>query len=177
MAKMIVFDAERCMACKSCMLACALAHSEAGSLVEAVASGTLGRPRVHVEALGESGMPLQCRHCQDAPCIAICPTGAIARETPDSPVVLDAERCIGCRFCVVVCPFGVIEESPDGKAMTKCDLCIERTKAGQPPACVAACPACGLKFVEVDDWVGERRKKAAVRLAVEAGGGGDDEKP
>ena len=165
MAKIIVVNQERCLGCKSCVIACAMAHTEAKTLAEAVHSASPPKPRVHVEPLEEGAIPLQCRHCEDAPCIAACPTEAIHRFSEDGPVVLDGDRCIGCRFCMIVCPFGVIGMSPDGKAMTKCDLCIERTEGGQEPACVAACPTRGLEFVEMDAWLRRRRREAARRVA------------
>lgn len=165
MAKVIVVEEGRCLGCKSCTIACAMAHTEAETLVEAVWSENPPQPRVHVEPIGAGAMPLQCRHCEDAPCVAICPTGAIRRVSEDGPVLLDAERCIGCRFCVFVCPFGVIEMSRDGKAMTKCDQCVDRTQAGEEPACVAACPTGALRFVELNDWLRQRRHRAAARVA------------
>jgi carbon-monoxide dehydrogenase iron sulfur subunit len=80
-------------------------------------------------------------------------------------VLLDQDRCIGCKFCMLVCPFGVIALSRDGKAMIKCDLCVERTEAGELPACVAACPTGALKFVELDEHLRQRRREAVRRVA------------
>jgi len=165
MAKVIIVDESRCLACKSCEIACAMAHTEAETLVEAIRAESPPRARVHVEPLGEHGMPLQCRHCEDAPCIAVCPTGAIDRAGEGQPVLLDPDRCIGCKFCMIACPFGVIEASADGKAMIKCDLCVSRTRAGEPPACVAACPTGALAFVEMDDYLRRRRREAIRRIA------------
>lgn len=165
MPKMVVVNTERCLGCKSCMLACALAHAEARSLVEAVTTGTPLEPRIHVEPGGRFGIPLHCQHCEDAPCVAVCPTEALRRAAPGAPVLLEAERCIGCRYCLVACPFGVIGLSRTGKASIKCDLCVERTKAGEEPACVAACPTGALVFCEVEAWLRERRLRAAERVA------------
>jgi carbon-monoxide dehydrogenase iron sulfur subunit len=164
-AKIIVVREERCLGCHSCMLACGLAHSAAGSLAEAVRAKTPPQSRVHVEPVGSFGMPLQCRHCEDAPCMAVCPTRAIYRHAPGEPVLLDGERCIGCKFCIQVCPFGVIDLSRDGKAMIKCDLCAERTAAGEAPACVAACPTGALVFEDVERFLRDRRRGAGARAA------------
>ena len=165
MSKIIVVNEDRCLGCKSCVLECAVAHSRAGDLVEALKAGEQLQSRVHVEPFKEFGMPLQCRHCEDAPCLAICPTEAIHRPSETGPVLIDAERCIGCKYCLVVCPFGIIELSRDGKAMVKCDLCIDRTGKGEQPACVNACPTGALEFVDMDDWLKGRRKDAAGLIA------------
>ena len=117
MSKIIIVNEERCLGCKSCVIECAVAHSHAKDLVEALQAGEKLQSRVHVEPFRDFGMPLQCRHCEDAPCLAICPTEAIHRPSETGPVLIDAERCIGCKFCMIVCPFGVIELSRDGKAM------------------------------------------------------------
>jgi len=173
MGKVILVHERRCLACKSCTIACAMAHSEAETLVEALAADSPPRARVHVEPLADHGVPLQCRHCDDAPCVAICPTGALGRTGPEQPVLLDKTLCIGCGFCLVACPFGVIERAPDGKAMIKCDLCFERTRAGQEPACVAACPTGALEFVEIDEALRRRRRQAVRRLAESLAGGNE----
>jgi carbon-monoxide dehydrogenase iron sulfur subunit len=109
---------------------------------------------------------MQCRHCEDAPCIAVCPTGAIYRHKADSPVLIEQARCIGCKYCIVVCPFGVIDVSSDDKAVIKCDLCIERTKAGKEPACVEACPTKALKLVSEKELTADKRRLAARHLVV-----------
>lgn len=165
MAKIIITDEGRCLACKSCMIACAMAHTDAETLVEALGCESLPQSRLHVEPGGVYGVPLQCRHCEDAPCITVCPTDAISRDEPDAPVVLDQDTCTGCEFCMLACPFGVIDISREAKAMIKCDLCIERTKAGEPPACVAACPTGAIEHVELDDSLRRRRREAFESVA------------
>jgi carbon-monoxide dehydrogenase iron sulfur subunit len=166
MPKVIVVNEERCLACKQCMIECAMAHTEAESLVEAINSESPPQPRVHVEPAGTFGIPLQCRHCEDAPCITVCPTEAIHRPVENGPVLMDQQRCIGCRFCMIVCPFGVIDLSRDGKAMVKCDLCIDRTQEGEEPACVSGCPTGALEFRELDDYLRERRRRVVDQLAI-----------
>jgi len=163
MDKVIVVDECRCLACRQCMLSCAMAHSDARTLAEAVHSDAPPQPRVHVEPAGAGAMPVQCYHCEDAPCISVCPTGAIDRLSDNAPVLLDPDKCIGCRFCLLICPFGAIDLSCDGKAMVKCDQCIERTSAGESPACVAGCPTGAMQFVELDEYLRQRRRKAVQR--------------
>lgn len=165
MAKTIIVNEDRCLGCLSCTIACAMAHSDAATLVEALGAEVRPQPRVHVEPAGKYGIPLQCRHCEDAPCLAACPTGAIYRgPNSETPVLMDRERCIGCKICMLICPFGVIDISRDGRAMIKCDLCIDRTEAGEEPACVAACPTKALRFVELDEHLRRRRREVAEKL-------------
>ena len=164
MRKVIMVDIEKCLACKSCEIACAVAHSKSGRLEEAIAEQPRPQRRVTVEAAEQFAVPMQCRHCEEAPCIAVCPTGAIYRRKTDDPVLIDHDRCIGCKYCIVVCPFGVIDVSNDGKAVLKCDLCIERTKAGKEPACVEACPTKALRLVSERELAAGKRRLAAQEL-------------
>jgi len=161
MGKTIIINIEKCLACKSCEIACAVAHSKSGVLEEAIAEQPKPQRRVTVESAGGFGVPMQCRHCEDAPCITVCPTKAIHRLQDEGPVLIDQDLCIGCKFCLMVCPFGVIDVSSDGKVMVKCDLCFERAKQGQGPACVEACPTKALKFADEREFVNSKRQKTA----------------
>jgi len=167
MSKIIIVEAEKCMACRTCEVECALAHSKSKDLAEALEQE---RPRVNVEGTLEFWAPMMCRHCEEAPCMKVCPAGAIRRAGPGSPVLLDGELCIGCNFCLAVCPFGVISPSYEGHRMVKCDLCFERLEAGQEPACVASCPMEALKFVEAEQYVRAKRGVALRRHIEEQAG-------
>ena len=174
MAKFIVVDETRCLACKQCVTECALAHSDSESFVDAVAVGQRLTSRVHVEAGGaDVAIPIQCRHCEDAPCMMVCPTEAISRCESDGPVLIAADQCIGCRSCLLACPFGIIEMSFDGAAAVKCDLCIQRTSQGEAPACVEACPTKAIRYCELDDMVKARRREAALKLTSNAAPGSE----
>jgi len=167
MAKAIVVNIEKCLACKSCEIACALVHSKSKVLEEAVAESPRPQRMVTVEAAGEFGVPIQCRHCEAAPCVEICPTGAIQRQSKEGPVVVEKELCIGCKLCILICPFGVLRIGPEGRAIIKCDMCIERMEEGQEPACVEACPTKALKFVSLEQETKTKRTEAARKLAKE----------
>ena len=95
------------------------------------------------------------------PCIKACPTGALHRKAADGPVLLDLDNCIGCKYCLIACPFGAVVPTYDGRKVVKCDLCMGRLEAGQQPACVAGCPMDAIKFVEADEYVKEKRADAA----------------
>lgn len=164
MAKVLVVDASKCYACLGCVVECAY-HQAGADPDTPLRSGVLSYAGCDVVAVGAEPVPLVCNHCEDAPCVAVCPTSALRRATPDGPVLLDAERCIGCKACALACPFGMIRRRPDGRAVTKCDLCIERTAEGRQPACVAACPTGALELRELDDVIAQARKRAAALLA------------
>ena len=90
-----------------------------------------------------------CKHCVRAPCLEVCPTGAIIRTEFDS-VFIQQDVCNGCRACVSACPFGVVDMGGDGKAH-KCTLCYDRLQHGQEPACAQACPTDSIRFGDVDE--------------------------
>ncbi len=167
MTKVIMVDIERCLACKSCEIACAVVHSQTKLLEEAIAESPKPRKRVTVEAAGEFGVPIQCRHCEAPLCIEICPTGAIQRQSEESPVVVDKDLCIGCKLCMLICPFGVLQIGPEGRAIIKCDMCLERMEEGQEPACVEACPTKALRLVSLQEVTKPKRMAAAKQLVKE----------
>ena len=162
--RLLFVDISRCMGCRSCEIACAVAHSQSKDLVEAMEEEPRPTSRVSVEAAEDSAVPLQCRHCEDAPCVTVCVTNALEKLGPNLPVLVKEELCIGCRFCVMVCPFGVITMGRDGKAALKCDLCIERLEAGDDPACVSACPTKALRFLPPNEVAAMKRRSTAAAM-------------
>jgi len=166
MKKMLAVIVDKCIGCHSCEIACAVAHSESKTLQGAIAEEPLPKPRVYVEYVQGYSVALQCRHCDDAPCIAACPSGALSRSGDGEPVLFDSTRCIGCKMCIQACPFGMINLAPDGKSMLKCDLCVEPLARGEEPACVCACPTSALQFVVVEESNRPKRRKMAEKLIV-----------
>jgi carbon-monoxide dehydrogenase iron sulfur subunit len=164
LAKAIVVDVNKCYACLGCVVECAYHQARAGQDVS-LSSGVLSFAGCDVVAVDREPVPLVCNHCEDAPCMRVCPTNAIKRAAEGGPVLLEAERCIGCRACAMACPFGMIQMRPDGVTAIKCDLCADRTAKGLPPACVAACITGALELREIDDVIAEARKRAAALLA------------
>jgi formate dehydrogenase iron-sulfur subunit len=101
-----------------------------------------------------------CKHCVQAPCLEVCPTGAIVRTEFDT-VVVQAPACNGCRDCVAACPFGVIDIDPINHTAAKCTLCYDRTKNGLVPACAQACPTQSIQYGPIATL----RERADARVA------------
>jgi formate dehydrogenase iron-sulfur subunit len=100
-----------------------------------------------------------CKHCEHAGCLEACPTGSIVR-TEFGGVYVQPDVCNGCGYCVVGCPFGVIDRRPDDGRAFKCTFCYDRQKAGLKPACAAACPTESILFGDID----ELRARADARI-------------
>ena len=160
-------DIKKCLACKTCELECAVSHSKSETLVNALTEIPVSLPLLKVEKAKNFSIPLQCRHCEDAPCVMVCPTSALNKSGPKMPVLLDKKLCIGCRFCLQVCPFGVIGAGKGGTAVIKCDLCVDMLRENKLPACVSGCPTKALTFIPVDEHIAEKRKKSAEKFLVE----------
>lgn len=139
----IFCDLRRCLACGACELACAVEHSSSKDLFRAVLEGEapIGRREVQAAPFGSMSLniSLACYHCDPAPCVDACISGAMHRE--DGVVLVDQNRCVGCWMCVMACPFGAITPSKL-KVALKCDLCPDRaSRMGRERyACVEACP-------------------------------------
>lgn len=171
----IYTEPDRCLACHSCELACAVAHGDGHDIVSATAARVPLHPRNHVVSFDGMTMPMQCRQCEDAPCTFACPTGACRQA--DGQIEIVEQHCIGCKLCVMVCPFGAItvrSEAPRARnAITnsgvakKCDLCKSwRAAEGKAdPACVEACPTKAIKLVEMNAYRAALRKARARELA------------
>ena len=168
----VFVDAEHCVGCRQCEFACAVEHSKSKSAMRAVFEDPLPKPRIHVEAgpwMGTS-FPNKCRHCDPAPCVRACPTGAMYRYQAHDVVLVAQDKCIACAMCAMVCPFDVVTFHPavNGHGprivATKCDGCVERVEAGQQPACAEACKTSALVFGELNELVraGRIRQTAAV---------------
>ena len=159
----VIVDLDRCLACKSCEMACAKAHAGFEDIVEAVLSEAHMASRVKVVAAAGRAVPVQCQHCEDAPCVTVCPSGALYQDEVEGIVRAVTEKCIGCKNCVVVCPFGAVDWDKSDRTVVKCDLCEDLIEEGEEPACVTQCPTNARRVVRLEDLSKQRRQDAAER--------------
>lgn len=131
--------------------------------------------RVHAFEAGEGAsgrtvyFPKSCLHCEAAPCVTVCPTGASYKRADDGIVLVDEAKCIGCKLCSWACPYGAREYDVAEGVMKKCTLCIDRIynetipEAERVPACVATCPASARHFGDLGDPTSVVSKMVAER--------------
>jgi carbon-monoxide dehydrogenase iron sulfur subunit len=176
--KTVFVHPERCIGCKQCEAACAVAHSQTKNLFLAVFEHPTPKPRIHAEPglMLNTAFPNKCRHCNPAPCQMACPTAAITRPSDYPEIVsLNQQKCIACGMCAIVCPFDVItyyasNAAPDRPAVAvKCDHCIERQRQGTSPACVEACKVGALEWGEINDMVKTARTRYSEVVSVAVG--------
>ncbi|MDR1147863.1 MAG: 4Fe-4S binding protein [Spirochaetaceae bacterium] len=166
----IFVDDAKCMGCKSCEIACCVAHSVSKTRFGAVGEECPPQTRVYVEPCGAGAFPLQCRHCTEPQCAKACITGAM--KWKDGAVEYDAAACLGCGMCVIACPFGLCESLKAAQrandtvnAISKCDLCAGRPEG---PACVESCPTGSLSLGTAESYSRTKRKTYLVQLQREA---------
>jgi Fe-S-cluster-containing dehydrogenase component len=142
-----VHDLSTCVGCHACVVACASENrTEPGGFWRQIVTFNEDRhPRLPVYHLS-----LACNHCLDAPCERHCPALAIARDHRTGAVLIDADRCIGCRYCGWVCPYDAPRFDAGRGVMRKCTLCNHRRLDGGQPACTSACPTGALKLGPFD---------------------------
>jgi carbon-monoxide dehydrogenase iron sulfur subunit len=148
----VYVDEELCMGCGLCRVYCEAHQTGEDDLVKAFKRRTSPPAGgIRVERLGTRAISVRCHHCDDAPCVEACLTGALYRDADSGLVLLDRERCIGCGTCTLVCPFGAITRDGQTGTMVKCDGCLDR----DIPRCVGVCPngALVLKDEETADSV------------------------
>ncbi len=148
--KRIYVNEQVCIGCGLCLVYCQVEHSPSKDVIKAFKQGsTPPLAYVAVECRGPVSFAVQCRHCEDAPCVYACLTGALQKDPDSGLVTVDTSRCIGCWTCMLFCPYGAVRQAPDRKTIAKCDYCGDR----EIPACVANCPNEALVYAEADDTV------------------------
>lgn len=208
----MVIDQNRCVGCWTCAIGCKEINNEplgffwnriltaapgettgeSSSAVADPASDSIDVPHGTFPNVEMAYLPVACQHCTDAPCVKVCPVGATFRRD-DGAVLVDYERCIGCRYCMAACPYGIrvfnwgdAEYAPDfvvgygrdyrsdGRlvftperprgVVEKCTFCVERIDEGEQPFCVEVCPVGARVFGDLDD------DESEVAQLVEEGG-------
>lgn len=142
----ILVHEELCMGCGLCEVYCTVQHSRSRDPVKAYRKES-PRPVSRVRLVQERpvSFAVQCKHCDDAPCVLACLSGAMSVDERTGLVVHDDEKCIGCLTCIMVCPWGAVRVDPHRhKIVAKCDLC----EGSDTPACVENCPNNALTLEE-----------------------------
>ena len=175
MNRFIVPEPSKCIGCRTCEVACVLAHAKTENVE--ILGDVAFQPRLKVLKTLNVSTPVVCHHCEDAPCVNACPSHAIGYR--DHTVQVDQSKCLGCKSCVVACPFGAMEVVTRPAERTfagitvadgvraeahKCDLCIDHTGG---PACVKVCPTDALHVMD-EARLAETTARRRLRTAVEA---------
>jgi len=152
MSKMIVIDQQACSGCRQCELVCSTKHT-----------GTADPARARISLIRWEAdgfyLPMLCQQCLQPACAAVCPKSAISRASDPDRVVIDRELCIGCKMCVMACPFGAVGVDVKEGRVIKCDLCDGE------PTCVSFCEAGALKFVDAETAHLAKKRSSAARFS------------
>ena len=168
----LVIDLDTCVGCQACVTACKGWNDQDGGQVGGLSdqdayganpSGTfLNRVHSYQVAVPDAlpqivNFPRSCLHCEDAPCVTVCPTGASYKRAEDGIVLVNEDACIGCGLCAWACPYGAREMDADQGVMKKCTLCVDRIyndtlpEEDREPACVRTCPTNARHFGDFSD--------------------------
>ena len=151
----IVTDLNKCVGCLACSVACKVVNSvPIGSFWNKVLR--IG-PNPRFEGANGTDtemyfLPIQCQHCENPACVAVCPTSA-SHKLEDGTVQIDKSKCIGCQFCAMACPYGVRYLNEEERVVEKCTLCEQKVAQGELPQCVAQCGARARFFGDLEKGI------------------------
>ncbi|MDP3616476.1 MAG: hydrogenase 2 operon protein HybA, partial [Rhodoferax sp.] len=179
----LLYDATLCIGCKACVAACKEANNNPPefstkdqlwdtpldtsgytfNLIKMYRNGTMETKDAEVN--GFAFMKTSCMHCADPSCVSACPVSAMTKDPVTGIVAYEASACVGCRYCVVACPFGIPKyqyDSPSGK-IGKCELCRHRYKDGHYSACAEVCPTGATLYGKTTDLLAEAKRRIALK--------------
>lgn len=135
--KVLVIDQKKCTGCRKCEMVCSVVHTGASNP---------NRSRIKVMKLDELGfyLPISCQNCEKPQCTEVCPAKAAHRDLKSNKVLIDKTKCIGCKTCIISCPFGAPSFDEVERVSIKCDFCEGA------PECVVACKAGAISYIEPD---------------------------
>jgi len=160
----LLIDVTRCIGCEQCVVACkqenGLGKDRPWRGQGAIDDLSATRYSTILRRPGNRFVKQQCRHCLEPACVSACIVGAL-QKTPEGPVAYDADRCMGCRYCMNACPYGIPRYEWDSAAplVHKCTLCYPRLKEGKSPACVDACPQKAVMFGSREQMLAEAHRR------------------
>ena len=152
MAKVLFIDPSKCTGCRTCELVCSIKN-------ESIVNPCLSRIRIIADKYQGVRIPVVCQQCIEAPCIAVCPVGALSRDVNLGIVKQNKELCISCKACVAACPFGGMAINPQSGKVFKCELCYG------DPECVKYCEDDAITYVEEESIAMTKKREAAENLS------------
>ena len=153
----LVVDLNLCTGCMSCEISC---KQENGVALGQYWNKVLREEQGEYPDFHQYWLPTMCQQCADAPCVHVCPTGASYRDE-NNIVLINKEKCIGCKYCMMACPYGVRSWNKQLACVEKCTLCNQLTAAGEKPACVKNCASKCRFYGDLDDPNSDVSKKLA----------------
>lgn len=151
----LVINTKRCVGCKTCTVACKMENNVAAGLARIrVLDGhqqeVFEKPTGTYPNLKLEFVPIPCQHCEEPPCVPVCPTGA-SKKREDGIVYVEKEECIGCSACLAVCPYNARQMDNEAKKVEKCSFCMHRLEENKAPMCVYCCPARAITYGDLND--------------------------
>jgi anaerobic dimethyl sulfoxide reductase subunit B (iron-sulfur subunit) len=160
------FDSSACSGCKTCQVACKDKNDLTTGIhwrrIYEITGGDWEKEEdTWIPNISSYHLSMSCNHCEDPICLQSCPTTAIVKRE-DGIVLIDPERCMGCRYCEWACPYDALQYDEKTGLMTKCDFCVDYLEQGKPPSCVASCPMRVLDYGTRDELMKKYGKEDSI---------------